>query len=73
MNKEYNFEHVKIRDTGSVLPLVFDIDDGYRRGGLGKTDEGDYVALSVFQIRNATNRQRITKYKKTKKLLQSMD
>ena len=43
--EKYIFDHVKIRDTGSLLPVVFDIDEGYRRGGLLKSDEGENVAL----------------------------
>lgn len=42
---KYIFDHVKIRDTGSLLPVVFDIDVGYRRGGLVKSDEGENIAL----------------------------
>ena len=45
MEKVIKFDHVKIRDTGSLLPVVFDIDDGYRRGGLAKSDEGEYAAM----------------------------
>lgn len=44
-NEKFIFDHVKLRDTGSLLPVVFDIDEGYRRGGLVKSDEGEYVAL----------------------------
>ena len=44
-NEKYVIDHVKIRDTGSPLPIVFEIEDGYRRGGLIKTDEGNYAAL----------------------------
>ena len=43
--EKYNIDHVTLRDTGSLLPVVFDIDDGYRRGCLGRTDKGEYVAL----------------------------
>ena len=44
------FDHVKIRDTGSLLPVVFDIDEGYRRGGIVKSDKGECVAL--FAVSN---------------------
>ena len=44
-SEKYLFDHVTIRDTGSLLPVVFDIDEGYRRGGLLKSDEGENVAL----------------------------
>ena len=44
-NEKYIFNHVKIRDTGSLLPVVFDIENGYRRGGWNKTEDGEYVAL----------------------------
>ena len=44
-SEKYIFDHVTIRDTGSLLPVVFDIDEGYRRGGLVKSDEGEYAAI----------------------------
>ena len=44
-SEKYIFDHVTIRDTGSLLPVVFEIDEGYRRGGLVKSDEGEYAAL----------------------------
>ena len=43
--EKYIFEHVSLRDTGSLFPVVFDIEDGYRRGGLLKSENGEYVAL----------------------------
>lgn len=45
MTKKPFYKHVTIRNIGSLLPLVFDIEDGYRRGGLVKSEEGEYVAL----------------------------
>ena len=51
-SEKYIFDHVKIRDTGSLLPVVFDIDEGYRRGGFGKSDEGEYaVMIGVSNIK----------------------
>ena len=44
-SERYIFNNVKIRDTGSLLPVVFDIHEGYRRGGLIKSDKGEYAAL----------------------------
>ena len=44
-SEKYIFDHVKIRDTGSLLPVVFDIEKGYRRVGLLKSDEGENVVL----------------------------
>lgn len=44
-SEKFIFDHVTIRDTGSLLPVVFDIDEGYRRGGLVKSDEGEYAAI----------------------------
>lgn len=43
--KDINFDHVKIVDTGSPLPFVLAIDEGYRRGASSKTTEGSMVAL----------------------------
>ena len=43
--KDINFDHVKLVDTGSSLPFVLAIDEGYRRGASSKTTEGSMVAL----------------------------
>ena len=43
--EDINFEHVKLVDTGFPLPVVFSIDEGYRRGATSTTTEGDVVAL----------------------------
>lgn len=43
--KDINFDHVKLVDTGSPLPFVLAIDEGYRRGASSKTTEGNVVAL----------------------------
>ena len=43
--KDINFDHVKLIDTGSSLPFVLAIDEGYRRGASSKTTEGNTVAL----------------------------
>lgn len=43
--EKHIFDHVRLRDTGSLFPVVFDIENGYRRGGLVKSDEGEWVAL----------------------------
>ena len=43
--KDINFDHVKLVDTGSSLPFVLEIDEGYRRGASSKTTEGDDVVL----------------------------
>lgn len=43
--KDINFDHVKLVNTGSSLPFVLAIDEGYRRGASSKTTEGDVVAL----------------------------
>jgi len=40
-----NFDHVKLMDTGSPLPVVFSIDEGYRRGACYKTKDGENVAI----------------------------
>lgn len=45
--EKYIFDHVTIRDTGSLLPVVFDIESGYRRGGWVISDEGEYIALTA--------------------------
>ncbi len=44
-NETYIIDHVKLRDTGSLLPVVFDIEEGYRRGGLVKSEDGEHVFL----------------------------
>lgn len=43
--KDINFDHVKLVDTGSPLPFIIAIDEGYRRGASSKTTEGSMVAL----------------------------
>ena len=40
-----NFDHVKLMDTGNPLPVVFSIDEGYRRGACYKTIDGENVAI----------------------------
>lgn len=43
--ENFQFDHVKLMDTGTALPVVFSIDEGYKRGECLKTQEGGYVAL----------------------------
>lgn len=50
----FNFEHVTLMDTGEVLPVVFRIDEGYRRGRCVKTEDGDYVAVVAVSNIKAT-------------------
>lgn len=40
-----NLNHVKLMDTGSPFPIVFGIEEGYRRGALFKTKDGEYVVI----------------------------
>ena len=56
------FDHVKLRETGSIFPVVFDIEDGYRRGGVVKTDDGEYVML--FGVSNTKSVEQTSKYKR---------
>ena len=44
-NKLEHIEHVTLMDTGDILPVIFRIDEGYRRGGYVKTADGDFVVI----------------------------
>ena len=43
--ESYKFDHVKFRDTGSTLPVVFDIERGYRRCDCVRAKDGETVVL----------------------------
>ncbi len=60
-NEKYLFDHVKLRDTGSLFPVVFDIENGYRRGGLNKSDDGEYVV--IFGVSNIKTDEQTINYK----------
>ena len=43
--KYFAYDHVKLRDTGWFLPVVFSIDEGYKRTDCIRTKDGEYVVL----------------------------
>lgn len=59
--KKYQFEHVTLINVGDTLPVVFRIDEGYRRGYGAKTAEGEYIAF--IGVSNIKAKEATTNYK----------
>lgn len=44
--KAFVFEHVELKDTGADFPIIFKVDEGYRRMMCYRTTtEGEYVVI----------------------------